>query len=247
MIHDAIKALQDGRPILLYDFDDRETETDIVIAAEFTTPKEVYRLRRDAGGLICTAIDPVICEKLGIPYIVDVLRFAGNSGNGFKAIESIYERVGDIPYDAKSSFSLWVNHRKTFTGITDNDRSLTITKLAEITKKAMNGENVNFGGEFRSPGHMPLLRAAPNLLRDRRGQTELSIVLARAANITPAMVMCEMLDGETGKALVKKDAIAYGKKHGLVFVDGEEVMDYFNEEMVKTIAKADTKVLQGTN
>jgi 3,4-dihydroxy 2-butanone 4-phosphate synthase len=227
MMHDAIKALQDGQPILLYDFDDRETETDIVIGAEFTTPKEVYRLRRDAGGLICTAIDPIACEKLGIPYMADVLRYAGNSGNGFRAIESIYERAGDIPYDSRSSFSLWVNHRKTFTGITDNDRSLTITRLAEATRKAMNGGLVNFGSEFRSPGHVPLLRAAPNLLKDRRGQTELSIVLARAANITPAMVMCEMLDGETGRALSKKDAIAYGRRNGLVFLEGKEVLEYF--------------------
>jgi len=246
MIQEAIKALQGGQPILLYDFDDRETETDIVIPAETTTPKEVYRLRRDAGGLICTAIDPVICDKLGIPYIVDVLRFAGNSGNGFKAIESIYERVGDIPYDTKSSFSLWVNHRKTFTGITDNDRSLTITKLGEITKKAMNGEHVNFGAEFRSPGHMPLLRAAPGLLKDRRGQTELSIVLARAAGITPAMVMCEMLDGETGKALKKQDAIAYAKRHGFVFIEGKEVVDYFNHEMAKAIEPSNGKVPQST-
>jgi 3,4-dihydroxy 2-butanone 4-phosphate synthase len=230
MIQDAIKALQDGQPILLYDFDDRETETDIVIPAENATPKEVYRLRRDAGGLICTAIDPAICDKLGIPYIVDVLRYAGNSGNGFKAIESIYERAGDIPYDTKSSCSLWVNHRKTFTGITDNDRSLTITKLAEITKKAMNGNHVNFGSEFRSPGHIPLLRAAPGLLNDRRGQTELSIVLARAAGITPAMVVCEMLDGETGRALKKQDAIAYGEAHGLAFIEGKEVVAYFNLE-----------------
>jgi 3,4-dihydroxy 2-butanone 4-phosphate synthase len=246
MINEAIKALQDGQPILLYDFDDRETETDIVIPAEHTTPREVYRLRRDAGGLICTAIDPVICDKIGIPYIVDVLRYAGNSGNGFKAIESIYERVGDIPYDAKSSFSLWVNHRKTFTGITDNDRSLTITKLAEITRQVMSGNHVNFGAEFRSPGHMPLLRAAPNLLKDRRGQTELSIVLARAANITPAMVMCEMLDGETGKALKKQDAIAYGKKHGLVFIEGKEVVDYFNQEMLKVPSLSSMRVPQRT-
>jgi 3,4-dihydroxy 2-butanone 4-phosphate synthase len=246
MIHEAIKALQNGQPILLYDFDDRETETDIVIPADNTTPKEVFRLRRDAGGLICTAIDPDVCEKLGIPYIVDVLRYAGNSGNGFKAIESIYERVGDIPYDAKSSFSLWVNHRKTFTGITDNDRSLTIIKLAEITKNVMNGERVNFGAEFRSPGHMPLLRAAPNLLKDRRGQTELSIVLARAAGITPAMVMCEMLDGETGKALTKEDAKRYAKKHGLVFIEGKEVMDYFSHEMTKAIVSSGVHVSQDT-
>jgi 3,4-dihydroxy 2-butanone 4-phosphate synthase len=227
MIHDAIRALQDGQPILLYDFDDRETETDIVIGAEFATPREIYRLRRDAGGLICTAIDPMACEKLGIPYMADVLRYAGSSGNGFRAIESIYERAGDVPYDSRSSFSLWVNHRKTFTGITDNDRSLTITKLAEATRKAMNCGQVSFGSEFRSPGHVPLLRAAPNLLKDRRGQTELSIVLARAANITPAMAMCEMLDGETGRALSKKDAIAYGRRNGLVFLEGKEVLEYF--------------------
>jgi 3,4-dihydroxy 2-butanone 4-phosphate synthase len=243
MISDALEALRNGHPILLYDFDDRETETDIVISAEAITPREVYRLRRDAGGLICTAIDPVICEKLGIPYIADVLRYAGNSGNGFKAIESIYERAGDIPYDTKSSFSLWVNHRKTFTGITDNDRALTIAKLAEATKKAMGGEHVDFGAEFRSPGHMPLLRAAPNLLNDRRGQTELSIVLARAANITPAMVMCEMLDGSTGKALGKKDAMEYGRKHGMVFVEGKDVVVYFQREMA---SMPDKKAVRGT-
>lgn len=246
MIDDAIEALRDGQAILLYDFDDRETETDIVIPAESVKPEDVYRMRRDAGGLICTAIDPVVCNSLGIPYIVDVLKFAGNSGNGFKAIESIYERVGDIPYDTKSSFSLWVNHRKTFTGITDVDRTLTMNKLAEVTKKAINGEHVNFGAEFRAPGHVPLLRGAPNLLKDRRGQTELSLVLARAANIIPAMVMCEMLDGHTGRALKKQDAIAYGKKEGLVYIEGKEVMEYFNREMGKTMVSTHAKVPQST-
>ena len=179
---------------------------------------------------MCVAIDPAVCSNLGIPYIVDVLKYAGNCGNGFKALESIYEKVGDIPYDSKSSFSLWVNHRKTFTGITDNDRALTITKLAEVTKDAMNGSQINFGAEFRSPGHVPLLRAAPNLLYDRKGQTELSIVLARAAGVTPAVVMCEMLDGETGKALTKKDAMDYAEKHGLVFVEGKDVEGWFKSK-----------------
>ena len=229
MIDNAIQALRKGQVILLYDYDNRERETDLVVPAEFTTPQIVYQLRRDAGGLMCVAIDPAACTRLGIPYIVDVLKYAGDSGNGFGAIESIYEKVGDIPYDAKSSFSLWVNHRKTYTGITDDDRSLTITKLADITKSALNGNTVPFGQEFRSPGHVPLLRCAPNLLKDRRGQTELSIVLARAAGVTPAMVMCEMLDGETGKALTKEDAKAYAKKHGLVFVEGTEVEELFKK------------------
>ena len=70
---------------------------------------------------------------------------------------------------------------------------------------------------------MPLLRAAPGLLKDRRGQTELSIVLARAANVTPTMVMCEMLDGETGRSLSKEDAVKYAKEHGLAFIEGKDV------------------------
>ncbi|MDM7913628.1 MAG: 3,4-dihydroxy-2-butanone-4-phosphate synthase [Methanotrichaceae archaeon] len=223
MIDDAVKALRAGEIILLYDFDNRERETDLVMAAEFVTPNHIFQLRRDAGGLICVAIDPVACSKLGIPYIADVLRWAGSSGNGFGAIESICERAGDIPYDSKSSFSLWVNHRKTFTGITDIDRALTITRLAEVTKQSMNGRKIEFGSEFRSPGHVPLLRAAPGLLNDRRGQTELSIVLARAAKVTPAMVMCEMLDGETGRSLSKEGAVKYADKHGLAFIEGKDV------------------------
>jgi 3,4-dihydroxy 2-butanone 4-phosphate synthase len=227
MIDDAIKALRDGKIICLYDYDNREKETDLVVAAEFVTPGTVYQLRRDAGGLMCVAIDPVACENLGIPYIADVLRYAGNGGNGFGAIESIYEKAGDVPYDTKSSFSLWVNHRQVFTGITDVDRALTITELANITRSALNGNQISFGAKFRSPGHVPLLRAAPRLLHDRRGQTELSIVLARAADVTPAMAMCEMLDGETGRALSKEDAMRYARQHGLAFVEGTEVEALF--------------------
>lgn len=229
MIDDAIQALRKGQVILLYDYDNRERETDLVVPAEFMTPKLVYQLRHDAGGLMCVAIDPVACTNMGIPYIVDVLKYAGNSGNGFGAIESIYEKVGDIPYDTKSSFSLWVNHRKTYTGITDNDRALTITKLAEVTKSALNGNQIPFGQEFRSPGHVPLLRTAPKLLKDRKGQTELSIVLARAAGVTPAMAMCEMMDGETGDALSKEDAKKYAKERGLAFIEGTDVEELFQK------------------
>jgi 3,4-dihydroxy 2-butanone 4-phosphate synthase len=192
----AAEALKRGKVVLLYDFDDREGETDLVIGAEFVTPEHVWQLRRDAGGLICVAIDPVICSNLGLPYIADVLKFAagmakgpeGENGSkdetktrGFGAIESLCERQGDIPYDSRSSFSLRVNHRDTFTGITDIDRALTIKRLAAVARAALNGGSFNFGAEFRSPGHVPLLRAAPGLLAERRGQTELSIVLARSS------------------------------------------------------------------
>lgn len=52
-------------------------------------------------------------------------------------ISSLIEKEGDIQYDKKSSFSLWVNHRETKTGIPDDDRSFTIRSLGEMTKTAL--------------------------------------------------------------------------------------------------------------
>lgn len=227
MIDEAIESLGRGEAVLIYDFDSREMETDLVMAAEFVTPKHIYQFRRDAGGLICAVIDPLACSILGLPYFVDILRSAGRSGD-LSIVGSICERAGDLTYDSKSSFSLWVNHRNTFTGITDIDRALTITSLARITKNSLRGHPVHLSDEFRSPGHVPVLRAAPGLLKDRRGQTELSIVLARAAGVTPATVVCEMLDGETGMALSKDDAVKYAKDLGLAFAEGKDIVELYN-------------------
>ncbi len=222
MIERAIKAIRNGEFILLYDDDHREGETDLVIPAQSVTPKDIVRLRRDGGGLICVAIHGKAADLLGLPYMADILRRV--SLNGYKPIGSVVEKKGDIPYDARSSFSLWVNHRNTFTGITDNDRALTINKIAEVVERVLKGERVNFGNEFRSPGHVPVLRAASKLLNERRGQTELSVQLAVMAGICPSMVVCEMLDGNTGKALSKEDAKRYAIQHNLPFVEGKDII-----------------------
>jgi 3,4-dihydroxy 2-butanone 4-phosphate synthase len=180
------------------------------------TPRHILQMRKDGGGLICTAVHPLAAERLGLPFATDLV-----------ASSSFGEKPGEIPYDRmnRSSFSLWVNHRGTFTGITDNDRALTITKVSDQVKLSLNGGGHDFAAEFRSPGHVPLLRAAEGLLAKRRGQTELSIALADMAGIVPAVTICEMLDDETGKALSKEDAKAYARRHGLVFVEGSDVLD----------------------
>jgi 3,4-dihydroxy 2-butanone 4-phosphate synthase len=216
MIEEAIHALKQGEMILLYDFDDREGETDFAIRADAVTPRHILKMRKDGGGLICTSIHPNAAKKIGLPFASEILDHT-----------NLVEKVGDIPYDRKnhSSFSLWVNHRNTFTGITDNDRALTVNMIAVQVKKSLNGGGDNFNAEFRFPGHMPLLRAAEGLLDQRKGQTELSIALAEMADITPAVTICEMLDDETGKALSKEDAIAYARKHGLVFIEGKEILE----------------------
>lgn len=215
------ESLRNGEMILLYDADDREGETDMVIPALNTTPTDVARMRCDGGGLICVAVHGDAADRLGLPFMSELLKSV--SMNGHSTLRSLVEKKGDIPYDSRSSFSLWVNHRNTFTGITDNDRAFTINKVGEIVEKVMNGEQLDFGREFRSPGHVALLRAASGLLDERRGQTELSIQLALMSGITPSMVVCEMLDGCTGKALSKEDARKYAMRYNMPFIEGKNI------------------------
>jgi 3,4-dihydroxy 2-butanone 4-phosphate synthase len=181
-------------------------------------------MRKDGGGLICTAVHPEAAKRLGLPFAHDVLRAC-----------SLVEKDGEVPYDPKnhSSFSLWVNHRETYTGITDRDRALTVTAIAEEVQRSLNGGGHDFAAHFRTPGHMALLRAADRLLDERHGQTELSIALAGMANITPAVTICEMLDDETGFALSKEGAMDYARKHGLVFIEGQEVLDRWDSRKPK--------------
>ncbi|HTY15346.1 MAG TPA: 3,4-dihydroxy-2-butanone-4-phosphate synthase [Methanoregulaceae archaeon] len=221
MIEEAIAALREGKFILLYDFDDREGETDFAIRADAVTPRHIMQMRKDGGGLICTAVDPEAAQRLGLPFASDLLRTSG-----------VAEKEGDIPYDRKnhSSFSLWVNHRNTFTGVTDNDRALTINAVAEQVRRSLNGGGADFHDQFRTPGHVALLRAADGLLGQRRGQTELSVALARMAGIVPAITICEMLDDSTGNALSKADAKRYAHEHNLVFVEGSEVAAVWNRK-----------------
>ena len=223
-VEKAIEALKRGKIILVYDSDDREGETDMVVASQFITPEHIRTMRKDAGGLICTAIHPEICNKLGIPFMVDILEFASQK---FKVLKELYPN--DIPYDEKSSFSITINHRKTFTGITDKDRAFTIKKLAELVREERFNE---FGKEFRSPGHVTLLRATEGLVKNRQGHTEMTVALAEMAGLIPITTICEMM-GDDGEAMSKTETKRYAERHNLVYLSGEEVINYYLEKYLK--------------
>lgn len=220
----GIESVQEGKLVLIYDAEDREGETDFVVPASFVTPQTVADFRKEAGGLICVAIPPTAADKLGLPLMSDILK---NVNDNYSYLRKVVEGSGDLQYDKRSSFSLWVNHRDTFTGITDRDRALTIKKIGEAVERVVNGNDnsYDFYTEFRAPGHVALLRAADGLLDERRGQTELSVALALLAGIPPAMVICEMLDTESGRALSKTDAKAFASKRNMIFMEGKEIVE----------------------
>ncbi|KAB1186846.1 MULTISPECIES: 3,4-dihydroxy-2-butanone-4-phosphate synthase [Haloferax] len=210
----VLDAFRAGEPVLIHDFDDREGEVDIVYPAGSVAPRDVARMRNDAGGLVCVALPDDVAEALSLPFIDEVLTHPAASSH-------------DLAYDSRSSFSFTVNHRESFTGITDRDRAMTISRLAPVAEATRQGDYdvVDFGNEFRAPGHVHLLRGAPNLLDDRQGHTELGLALADEADIPPAVVVCEMLDDESGAALPKTAARDYASRHDFAFVDGDRLLE----------------------
>ena len=201
---EAVAAFARGEPVLVHDAADREGETDIVYPAAAVDHQAVARLRNDAGGLVCVALSDAVGAALDLPFMQSVLDHPTAADH-------------DLAYDERSSFSLTVNHRDTYTGITDADRALTVRELAAI---ARDPDPTVFAEAFRAPGHVHLLRAAPGLLDDREGHTEFAIALAAAADQPPAAVVCEMLDDESGEALPPAAARAYAAREGLVYVEG---------------------------
>jgi len=222
-IEKAIKELQNGKFILIFDDDKREGETDLVISSEYATPESIKTMRKDGGGLIFLMTSKEIADKLKLPFLSDMFSCINDK---YPVLKELIPN--DIPYDSKSSFSLYINHRQTFTGITDIDRSLTMKQFANLTKKVKNLDDgfatKIFGKEFRSPGHIPICVAADNLLDERKGHTELVISMMKMAGLPPSGSGCEMI-GNNGRALTKENAKKYAEDNNLVFIEGKEIVE----------------------
>ena len=211
----ALAAFRAGDPVLVHDFDDREGETDLVYPAGAVGPADVARMRNDAGGLICVAVGDAVADAVGLPFLTEEIDHPAAASH-------------DLGYDDRSSFSLPVNHRETFTGITDDDRARTVTELASMAAAVESGVAYGaeeFAEEFRAPGHVHVLRGAPDGLSDRLGHTELGLALAAETGLPPAVVVCEMLDDKTGAALSPAAAREYADRHGFPYVEGEALVE----------------------
>lgn len=221
-IDSAITALKKGKFVLIHDSNSRENEIDLVIASEFVAPACVAQMRKDAGGLICLAVGREIANEIGLPFLADVEKFGDNR---FPVLN--YIKADDIPYDEKSSFSISINHRDTFTGITDMDRALTIREFGRFCKNLPEDTQREFGLRFRSPGHVPLLISSG--LKNREGHTELSTALLKMAKLVPVAAICEMLDDSEFGALSTKKAVKYAEKHNLILIEADEIKERWQE------------------
>jgi len=219
----AGRSLAGGEPILIFDAADREGETDLVILSERATPELVRLLRQDGGGWICTAISDELRRQLGLPFYTDLLDSASDDYPMTAALGQ-----ESLRYDRRSPFGIHVHYRANYTGIPDNDRAGAIRAIGLLARDAptISLEELchRFASEFSAPGHLPILYAAPGLLSERKGHTELSVSLARMAGLSESVTVCEML-GDSGGARSVEAARAYAKEHGFPFLEGRSIVE----------------------
>ncbi len=223
----AIEELNQGKFIIVYDADGREEESDFIIPAEFVTPESIRMMRKEGGGLIFLMVANEIGQKLELPFLTDLYQQNWEEFRIFKALIP-----NDIPYDTKSSFSLTINHRNTFTGITDIDRALTMFEFAALSKDVMTMENGNaikkFGSDFRSPGHVSICLASEQPLKTRFGHTELSVALMKMAGLIPIAAGCEIM-GDDGNSKRKLEVKKYADNNDILYLDGWEIVEAWKE------------------
>ena len=230
-IEEAVAAFSNGLPVCLFDSEKREGETDLLFSAQHATPATMRQLRQDCGGLLFLAIGHEVGQRFGLPFLQDLHTHEALM-NQFDVLQELV--TNDLRYDSRSAFTLSLNHRDTYTGITDKDRSLTTRRFAELTNQVFEnniddkGAKRLLGQEFRTPGHIPVCRETEGGLSRRQGHTELAVGLARLSNVTPVVIGAEMLQPDGDLALSVEDAKQWASERGIPFLEGADIISALN-------------------
>jgi 3,4-dihydroxy 2-butanone 4-phosphate synthase / GTP cyclohydrolase II len=121
--------------------------------------------------------------------------------------EAAFETAFTVSIEARSGVS---------TGISAADRARTIS--VAIDPSAGRSDIVR-------PGHIFPLRARPGGVLQRKGHTEAGVDLARLAGLTPAAVICEILNDDGTMARVP-DLVGCCQRHGLNMITVADLVAY---------------------
>lgn len=106
----------------------------------------------------------------------------------------------------RTAFTVSVDYKHgTTSGISAAERALTLRKLADPSTRA---------SDFLRPGHIFPLRARLGGVLERPGHTEAAYDLAAMAGLSPAGVLCEIVN-EDGSMARRPDLLRFAKQHGL--------------------------------
>jgi 3,4-dihydroxy 2-butanone 4-phosphate synthase/GTP cyclohydrolase II len=168
----------------------------------------------------------------------EAINFMAKHGRGLICLALNEERCRqlDLPLMVEdntstfgTAFTVSIEARgKVTTGISAADRAATIlTAIDPATRPE----------DLLRPGHVFPLRAKKGGVLKRAGQTEASVDLATLAGLTPAGVICEIMNDDGTMARVP-DLARFAEQHGLLMITVSDLISHRlrNETLVKKMA-----------
>jgi len=180
--------------------------------------------------------DLIIPAQMATP---DAINFMAKHGRGLICLSLTEQRARTlelasmVPSNASrtgTAFTVSIEAREgVTTGISAHDRSCTIMAAIDPSKAA---------DDIVSPGHVFPLIARDGGVLARAGHTEASIDLARMAGLTPAAVICEIMN-EDGSMSRLPELVAFAQHHGLKIGTIEDLIAYRlrNDRIVNAVAQ----------
>ncbi|WP_320671823.1 3,4-dihydroxy-2-butanone-4-phosphate synthase [Patulibacter defluvii] len=198
-----------------------------------TVPEAIAELRAGRMIVVCDDEDRenegdlTIAAEFATP---EAINFMATHGRGLICLALTPERcleMGLRPMTTRNeaphgtAFTVSVEAREgVTTGISAGDRARTIAVAIDPAAGP---------GDLVSPGHMFPLTARAGGVLERRGQTEAAVDLARLAGLTPAGVICEVMNDDGTMARVP-DLAGFCATHGLKMVSVAALARYRRRE-----------------
>ena len=169
----------------------------------------------------------------------EAVNFMAKEGRGLICLALTPERCDELGLDLmaaknespfQTAFTVSIEAREGIsTGISAHDRARTIQ--VAIDPRARPHDLVQ-------PGHIFPLKAKPGGVLERTGQTEAAIDLARLAGLTPAGVICEVMNDDGTMARVP-DLERYCAQHGLRMITVADLIAYRrrNDKLIERVVE----------
>ncbi len=189
--------------------------------------------------------DLVVAAEFATPQAVN---FMTKHGRGLVCVPlegkrldelGIVQMGGDMDDPKRTAWTISVDARAgVTTGISAHDRAQTIRTL--IDPKATPQDLVR-------PGHIFPLRAKEGGVLVRAGHTEACVDLMRLAGLTPAGVICEIMN-EDGTMARMPDLVTFARRHRLKICTIRALIEYRRrfEKLIRKVVAADLPTKFGT-
>src|SRR5229473_6526440 len=170
----------------------------------------------------------------------EAINFMAKNGRGLICLALTEERCDELSLPLMSpvntsnygtAFCESIDARRgTTTGISTADRAITILTAIDAGTRPT---------DLARPGHVFPLRARNGGVLVRAGQTEASVDLARIAGLTPAGVICEIMN-EDGTMSRVPQLVEFCKQHNLKMLTVADLIRYRmqHERYVRRVAEA---------